>query len=154
MENNRRLIMKLINLLRSNYDAVEGYKNAAQHVKDPQLKTLFSDHSQQRRQFAGDLTNEIEDLGEQPPRAGTFTGSMHRAWMDIKSAISANNDEMILEECIRGEKAALAEYNELMAETSDFESVKNLIALQKSIVTDYISELESLETERHPDQRK
>ena len=45
---------------------------------------------------------------------GSFTGSIHRAWMDTKSFFSGNNDAAMLEEAIRGDRAALEEYEELL----------------------------------------
>lgn len=38
---------------------------------------------------------------------GSFTGTMHRVWMDVKALFSADNDESMLEEAIRGEKRLL-----------------------------------------------
>ena len=38
---------------------------------------------------------------------------MHRAWMDVKALFSANDDDSMLEEAIRGEKASVEEYDEV-----------------------------------------
>ncbi len=45
---------------------------------------------------------------------GSFTGSIHRVWMDAKSFFSGNTDADMLEEAIRGDRAALDEYEELL----------------------------------------
>ena len=43
---------------------------------------------------------------------------MHRTWMDIETAFSSNNEETILEEVQKGEKAAVEEYNEVIKDTT------------------------------------
>ena len=48
---------------------------------------------------------------------GTAKRAMHRTWMDIKAFFSGENDESMLEEAIRGDKAAVEEYDEVLADT-------------------------------------
>ena len=42
---------------------------------------------------------------------------MHRAWINIKSAVSSRDDHAILSECERGEDSAVAEYKKAMEGT-------------------------------------
>ena len=61
-----------------------------------------------------ELDKAIRDLNETPINKGTAAASIHRTWMDIKSAIVGKSDESVLEECIRGDKAAVEEYKSVL----------------------------------------
>ncbi len=62
---------------------------------------------------------------------GTAKGSAHRTWMDIKAFFSNDNDEAMLEEAVRGDKAALSEYNEILGESMVPHRVKEIIREQR-----------------------
>jgi uncharacterized protein (TIGR02284 family) len=74
----------------------------------------MKDRAEQRGGFAHELKSEILQYGELPEEDGSVKGDIHRAWMNLKSAISSNEDEKLLEEVERGEKASLEEYNEIL----------------------------------------
>jgi uncharacterized protein (TIGR02284 family) len=49
----------------------------------------------------------LKTFGEELDKGGSVTGAAHRTWMEVKYWFSADDDESMLEEAIRGEKAAL-----------------------------------------------
>ena len=51
--------------------------------------------------------------------------------MDVKALFSGDNDESMLEEAVRGDKAAINEYNEVMAHTMVPHRVKEILQEQK-----------------------
>jgi len=57
MEKQNKIIDNLIETLK---DGQEGFKQAAEGVADPQLKSLFNEYSQQRSRFANELQNQAE----------------------------------------------------------------------------------------------
>ncbi len=96
-------------------DGQEGFREASGAVQDHQLKSLFSEYSLQRSKFAGELQNYAITLGESDPENTSSTaGALHRAWINIKSAVSSRDDHAILSECERGEDSAVAEYKKAM----------------------------------------
>ena len=98
-------------------DGQEGFRQASEAVKDTELKTLFSEYSLQRSKFAGELQNELRSLGESEPESTSSTaGALHRAWINLKGAITNQDDHAILAECERGEDSAVAEYKKAMNE--------------------------------------
>lgn len=111
-----KVIKKLNELLTRNYDAEYGFKEAAEDVKDPKLKKVFKTYVEQRYRFGHDIKGEIKNLGGDPEKAkGTsVAGDIHRKWMDLKKAISSNNEESIIEECRRGEMVTWGDYNEAL----------------------------------------
>jgi uncharacterized protein (TIGR02284 family) len=92
-------------------DGQEGFKQAAQGIKDPQLKSLFNEYSQQRSRFAAELQRQAASLGEpEPERSSSAVGAAHRAWINLKSAVTGGDGHAILAECERGEDSAVEEY--------------------------------------------
>ncbi|MGB1313925.1 MAG: ferritin-like domain-containing protein [Bizionia paragorgiae] len=136
---------KLNELLVKNYDAEKGYLNAAENVDSDRLKMFFKRRATERNQFANEIKNEIKQYGEEPKDSGSFKGTMHRNWMTLKSTFSGNNEEAVLEEAIRGEKASLEDYNEMVTEknlppTIDALVLKHRDAIQSAINTEKLNE--------------
>ena len=96
-------------------DGEKGFKEAAEAVKDPQLKSLFQEYSQQRSRFANELQTQARSLGEsEPEKTSSAAGAMHRAWINLKSAVTSGDDKSILSECERGEDSAVHEFEEAL----------------------------------------
>lgn len=130
MSQTKEAISTLNSLIETLKDGQEGFRQAAEAVKDSELKSLFNELSLQRSKFAGELQNQVIQLGDSDPEKTSSTaGAMHRAWINIKSAISSQDDHAILAECERGEDSAVAEYKKAMeAELSS--PVRDLISTQ------------------------
>src|SRR5436190_23833831 len=112
MKEEKEIIGGLVETLK---DGQEGFKQAAEGVKDPQLKSLFNEYSQQRSRFVSELQSRAQGLGEREPEtSGSATGALHRAWMNLKSAVTSGDDHAILAECERGEDSAVEEYKKAM----------------------------------------
>ena len=117
MAQQKEIISTVNNLIETLKDGQEGFKQAAEAVKDSNLKSLFFEYSQQRSRFAGELQSEAQSLGESEPEDSSSTaGAMHRAWINLKSAITSGDDHSILAECERGEDVAVNEYKEALEE--------------------------------------
>lgn len=109
-ENNKEIVNALQNLLQKNYDAEAGYKQVMVKAENEPLKKWLMEKSAQRNHFATEIDSELRRLNVQPKESGSIAGDAHRVWIDVKTALSTNKDEAILEECIRGEKASVDEY--------------------------------------------
>ena len=104
------VLQDLIETLR---DSQNGHRFAAEHVHDPELKTLFNEVSLKRGQFAGELEREVVRLGEHDPkREGTTRGSLHRAWFELKSKLGAGDDAGVLNWVEQGEDYIKKQYQE------------------------------------------
>jgi uncharacterized protein (TIGR02284 family) len=115
MAQQKEIISTINGLIETLRDGQEGFKQASEAVKDSYLKSLFTEFSQQRAKFATELQTEAAKLGEtKPENESSATGAMHRAWINIKSAITSGDDHAILAECERGEDSAIHEYQEAM----------------------------------------
>lgn len=136
---------KLNELLVKNYDAEKGYINAIENIESDKLKMYFKRRASERSEFAKELRTEILQYGEIPEDSGSFKGVMHRNWTSLKATFSSNNEEMVLEEAIKGEEASLEEYNELLKERNLPPSIDALLlkhknAIQSAINTEKVHE--------------
>src|SRR3954454_18142612 len=79
MAQQKEIISTINSLIETLKDGQEGFKQAAEAVKDPNLKSLFLEYSLQRSRFAGELQSQARQLGESDPETSSSTsGAMHR----------------------------------------------------------------------------
>lgn len=115
MAQKKEIISTINSLIETLKDGQQGFRQAAEAVKNERLKSVLADYSQQRSRFANELQSEAESLGEtKPEESSSAAGAMHRAWIGLKSAVSGGDEHAILAECERGEDSAVAEYKEAL----------------------------------------
>ena len=113
---NDDVIDTLNDVLESCRDGEYGFRECAEHVKSQDLKVLLNRHSSQCRDAGFELLNVIKGLGGAPEEGGTASGAMHRGWVAVKAALTSYDDKAMLDECERGEDAALARYRKALKE--------------------------------------
>lgn len=119
MENNTdKIIAKLNALVQKNKDAEKGFAKAAEIATAKTLASWFKIRALERKMFMKELEVEVASFGPKKEVSGSLSANLHRTWMVIKATFSEDNDEVMLEEAMRGEKAALTEYNEALGEVS------------------------------------
>ena len=127
----KETISTINDLIETLKDGQEGFRQAAEAVENLELKSLFNEFSLQRSRFAGELQSQAVALGESKPEdSSSAAGAMHRAWINLKSAITKHDDHAILAECERGEDSAVKEYLEAMEEENLAEPVREIISRQ------------------------
>tara|TARA_R110000751_G_scaffold283971_1_gene387524 strand:+ start:213 stop:662 length:450 start_codon:yes stop_codon:yes gene_type:complete len=136
---------KLNDLLEKTYDAEKGFKKAAENTDNPSLKSYFNGKAQQRYDFGHALKSEIKSFGQDVDQGDSLTGKAHRAWMDVKALFSSDDEEAMLEEAIRGEKASVEEYEDVLSDTSLPSSTSTLLRNQKQAIESGLSTIKSLE---------
>ena len=131
MSQQKEIISTINGLIETLKDGQQGFREAAEAVKDSKLKSLFNEFSMQRSKFAGELQSEVISLGESNPEDSSSTaGAMHRAWINLKSAITSQDDHAILAECERGEDSAVNEYKKAMEEKELSSPIRDTISRQ------------------------
>jgi len=133
-ETRGEILDQLNKLLIRNHDAEKGYQEAAESVKDAELKSLFLAQSRQRSEFATELDREIRALGGEADHGTSLASDLHRAWINIKSAVANSTDKAVTEECRRGDSEALNDYKEVLEQTDIAASTRELLLRQKSKV--------------------
>jgi uncharacterized protein (TIGR02284 family) len=115
----------LNDLIETCKDGDEGFRSAAEKLKDPGIRSQFLQFALQRAQFAGELQAEVTRMGSEPAKSGSTTGALHRGWIGLKSALTGDNDHSILEEAERGEDTAVKNYRDALAKNlpGDIEAI-------------------------------
>ncbi|WP_019037828.1 ferritin-like domain-containing protein [Psychroflexus tropicus] len=145
MKYTKEISDRLNDLLEKNYDAEAGYKAAKNHIKNSNLKDFFNERSKDRYDFGHELKEEIRLFSETPDKGTSLKGDVHRVWMDLKSKFSENSDEALLEEAVRGEEKALAEYNEILEEMTLAPSTENMLKKQRDSVKAALKSVKTFE---------
>lgn len=114
MERNDEVVSKLNDLIETCRDGERGFREAAEHVRDGRVKQLFDQYARQRQSFASELAQEVRGLGGEPETGGSTGGAAHRAWMDVKGAVTGNDDKALIAEAERGEDEALRRYQDAL----------------------------------------
>ena len=105
----------LDDLIETLKDGEEGFRTAAQDVKSPELRALFTGISEERARFAAELRQLAREHGApEPGESSSIAGTLHRGWMHLKAAITGKDDHAILAECERGEDSAIAAFKKAL----------------------------------------
>ncbi|WGQ10981.1 PA2169 family four-helix-bundle protein [Pedobacter gandavensis] len=102
----------LNDLTEINNDRVAGFEKAIADIKDEHvdLKAIFQEYSSQSRKFSQELTAIVAANGEDIETGNSVAGTLHRAWIDVKSLFGGSDRASILSEAERGEDAIKAAY--------------------------------------------
>ncbi len=138
-------VKALNDLLVKNYDSESGYKTAITETDNVRLKSYFQAQAAQRSQYVNELDKAIRDLNAEPAKSGSALGSVHRSWIDFKTAFTGKDDEAVLEECIRGDKTAVEEYEEVLKDTTLLEPTRQTVQLQLNGIKNTLDTIKSLE---------
>jgi uncharacterized protein (TIGR02284 family) len=144
MASNEEVISTLNDLIETCRDGQNGFKTAAEGVKNPELKELFYHYSQQRASFVGELQEEVRRLGGDPENTGSAAAAIHRGWMNIVSVVTGGDDAKIIAECERGEDSSLKAYRDAL-ETDMPAGVREVVERQFASVKEAHDRIRSLE---------
>ena len=144
---NKTVIENLNDLLTKAYDAEEGFKKAAERAEGlPALQTFFHNQSNMRLEFGHELKQAISQYGGTPDKGSSVVAKAHQVWISVKDALTPDDDgEAILEECIRGEEAALADYDKKLEQTDLPADVRSLLSKQRSSIASSLATVKAKE---------
>ncbi|KQW54343.1 ferritin-like domain-containing protein [Variovorax sp. Root411] len=111
---NDEVVDVLDDLLENTRDGEYGFRACAEEVNSEQLKRVFQERASQCATAASELGGLIRQLGGEVDDGGSVSGAMHRGWVHVKGKIGADSPFSMLEECERGEDAAVARYRKAL----------------------------------------
>jgi uncharacterized protein (TIGR02284 family) len=109
-----KVIPILNGLIETCRDGEQGFKTAAQGLRDPQARSLFQQYSRQRGEMIRELQSEVRRLGGDPEQSGSLAGAAHRGWINIKAIVTGRDDAAIIAEAERGEDSAKNMYEQAL----------------------------------------
>jgi uncharacterized protein (TIGR02284 family) len=139
MEDNKKIIEVLNDLIKINEDRITGYEKAASNLENSEvmLKSLFYQISDESQEINNRLTDKVIELGGEPANDYTIPGKIYQLWMDIKATFAGRDSSAnsSLEACEFGEDAAQRAYKEAVAESKDFpEPIRHMIKNQQHLL--------------------
>lgn len=137
MKYSRRIFDELNKLLEKNYDAEQGYIDAVNRLQSNRLKHFFTSIAEEKSTFAKELRTEILSYCKVSKEVFCLTGSVYRDWDSLKSLFISNNEEIIIEEVLKGEKESLKSYDDVIS-ISEF-TLSTLQILEKQRQQLYLS---------------
>ena len=108
------IVSTLNDLIQTCKDGEQGFRTCAEQVKDSTLKSYLNNRAQSCAASATELQTQVLLYGEEAETSSSFSGALHRGWVNIKAMISGSDDEAVLDECERGEDVALNAYREAL----------------------------------------
>jgi uncharacterized protein (TIGR02284 family) len=125
------IVDTLNDLIETSKDGEFGFTACAKHVKSAELKELFLRRATECLTAAGELQTLVAGLGGKPDTGGSASGALHRGWVAVRSSLAGHSDQAMLDECERGEDAALARYRAALKQEELPEAVRAVIARQQ-----------------------
>ena len=115
----------------------EGFRRAAETLSDsdrPELSAEFMQYSQQRAQYAQELSSMANAYGDDVPERTTLPAAVHRGWIAVKDALTGSSPDAVLKAALTGEDHAVSEYEDaLKADISD--GLRTVLTRQSAEVT-------------------
>ena len=108
------VIALLNDLIATSKDGEEGFRSSAKNADDARLKDFFLRRSKEVGVSVRELQDQVRALGGEPMDSNSIGGILHRRWMDIKTALTSNDNLAVLNETERGEDVALAAYRKAL----------------------------------------
>ncbi|RYZ87850.1 MAG: PA2169 family four-helix-bundle protein [Proteobacteria bacterium] len=119
MIKNEEIVEDLNDLVKINNDRIQGYLKAVEDTEDTQLDHLFNEMIVQSQNFRSQLADHIVRIDGTAVSEATSTDTsskIHRAWIDIKSAITGKDRDTVLSSVEFGENAAVEAYEDAIEE--------------------------------------
>lgn len=113
---NERLVNVLNGLIQISRDGAEGFRTCAEDTQDTALKMYFQNRARSCEEAIRELNMQVWHYGGNPETIGTRMGTLHRVWVDLKTVVTRHDNLTVLEECERGEAAAIAAYENALWE--------------------------------------
>ena len=143
---NKAIIDAVNDLITVNYDGERGYKEAAEDVTDARLKSWFKEYAQQRYDFGHELKGELSQLGGTPDKGTSIAADIHRIFIDLKSAIAGNDEQAVINECIRGEENAIERYDAVLTHDALPASVRTVVSRQRNQIQAALGKMQDLKS--------
>lgn len=144
-DSHKKIVHSLQELLEKNYDAEKDYKIALERAEGHELKDFFKKQVVRRDHYSTEIDKLIHSLNENPKESGTAYGTLHRTWINLRSSVGKDTDKVLLEECLRGEKNSLEEYEEKLSKYRFPPHIEEVLQKQLEEMRTTLSSVHTLE---------
>ena len=148
MADQKYIVDALENLIEVARDGQNGYRDGAEHAKDPQLRKFLDSVSLARAKFAGDLESYAVRLGKSDvDRSGSMKGAIHRGWTDLKANLGGGDDS-ILSSMETGDTYAKDHYEKYINDNKLPDDLQEIIRIQAQTIAGTLDRVRVMRQDR------
>jgi uncharacterized protein (TIGR02284 family) len=115
-------------LIKTTLDSVGGYKDAADSADNSRFKGMFAERAMKREQLARELQEEVRALGGDPKEHQSLIGKAHNEFVNLKAALTRNDDKAVIDEVERGEDHIKERFEDALEDNDLPPSVRTKVA--------------------------
>jgi uncharacterized protein (TIGR02284 family) len=115
-------------LIKTTIDSVDGYRSAAESADSGQFQSIFFERANERQRVAEDLRSYVQSLGAEPEDDGSILAGAHRAFMNLRDAVTGLDDNAIIAEVERGEDHIKAKFETALEDKNLGTETRTLIS--------------------------
>lgn len=148
MITNKEIVDDLNELVKINNDRIQGFEKAIDDTEDAQLDDLFRHYVVQSQGFRSQLADHIVRIDGSAVSDATSTdisSKLHRAWIDIKSALTGKDKETVLGSVEFGENAAVEAYKDAIEKDHIPAYIKEDLQKQLSALEESLTKVKGLQ---------
>ena len=108
----------LNSLIATLLDSIDGYQKSAGDIDNQALADKFNSRARERQSAVTKLQAAVAAAGGNPEDDGTLLAGAHRAFINLKEAVTGRDDKAIVTEIERGEDHLKAKFKEALADGS------------------------------------
>jgi uncharacterized protein (TIGR02284 family) len=148
MSDREYIVDALDDLIEIARDGQNGYRDGAEHVKDPQLRRFLDSVSLARAKFAGDFEGYAVRLGKaNVDRSGSAKGALHRGWTGLKTSLGGGDDS-ILSSMETADTHAKEHYDIYLNDNKLPDDILEALRMQAETITGTLDRLHAMRQER------
>src|SRR5919201_4793937 len=110
LSSSRDVVSTLNDLIETCKDSEEGFRHAAQHVMNREIRSPLETYAQQVARFADELQAEVRYLGGNPDEHDVFDGLAHPGWITLTRKLTGEDETAVMAECDCGVDALEQSY--------------------------------------------
>ncbi len=148
MADQKYVVNALEELIEVARDGQNGYRDGAEHAKDPNLRKFMDSVSLARAKFAGDLESQAVHLGKSDvDRSGSMKGAIHRGWTDLKANLGGGDDS-ILSSMETGDTYAKERYDKYINDNKLPDDLLETLRMQEQTIAGTLERVRAMRQER------
>ena len=146
---NDHAVKVLNSLIETTLDSANGYKDAAEHVDNPQYKTMFAERSSKRMELTRRLQDEVRTFGGKPEDDQSMIGKMHNKFAEMRGAMGGHSDKGVIDEVERGEDVIKAKFEEALQDDDLPAEARQVVSRAFASIRDDHDQISALKHSRH-----
>ncbi len=133
-------------LIQTLEDGKKGFAEVADKLTDSdrsEWAPRFADLSAQRAAFSQELERMAAAYGDDIDEQGSFAGTVHRGWINLKDAVTGSSPKSVLDAAVTGENHAVGEYEKALEADLSID-LRNTVERQYLVIKSAAADVASL----------